>query len=227
MKKYEFTGETMKEFGVTFRRIRALREVKQGNNVIAIKGETGGWIAEEKNLAQAGNAWVYGDARVYGNAWVYGDAQVYGDARVSGNARVYGNAWVYGDARVYGDAWVYGDARVYGNARVYGDAQVYGDARVSGNARVYGDARVYDNALIIKPTDILTVGPIGSRDATTTFFRDKSGGISVVCGCFLGTLAEFAEKVTATHGDSKHAKAYRAAVELVKIQMDVKEVDAK
>ena len=179
MKKYEFTGETMKEFGVTFRRIRALREVKQGNNVIAIKGETGGWIAEEKNLAQAGNAWVYGDARVYGNAWVYGDAQV------------------------------------------------YGDARVSGNARVYGDARVYDNALIIKPTDILTVGPIGSRDATTTFFRDKSGGISVVCGCFLGTLAEFAEKVTATHGDSKHAKAYRAAVELVKIQMDVKEVDAK
>ena len=221
MKKYEFTGETMKEFGVTFRRIRALREVKQGNNVIAIKGETGGWIAEEKNLAQAGNAWVYGDARVYGNAWVYGDAQVYGDARVSGNARVYGNAGVYGDARVYGDAWVYGDARVYG------DAQVYGDARVSGNARVYGDARVYDNALIIKPTDILTVGPIGSRDATTTFFRDKSGGISVVCGCFLGTLAEFAEKVTATHGDSKHAKAYRAAVELVKIQMDVKEVDAK
>ena len=116
---------------------------------------------------------------------------------------------------------------MYGNARVYGDAQVYGDARVSGNARVYGDARVYDNALIIKPTDILTVGPIGSRDATTTFFRDKSGGISVVCGCFLGTLAEFAEKVTATHGDSKHAKAYRAAVELVKIQMDVKEVDAK
>ena len=89
-----------------------------------------------------------------------------------------------------------------------------------GNARVYGDAWVYGDAQIIKPTDILTVGPIGSRDATTTFFRDKSGGISVVCGCFIGTLDEFAEKVTATHGDNKHAKAYRAAVELAKVQME-------
>ena len=160
MKKYEFTGETMEKFGVTLRRIRALKDVKQGNNVIAIKGETGGWIAEEKNLSQDGNAWVSDDA------------------------------WVDGDARVSGNAWVYGDARVSGNAQ------------------------------IIKPTDILTVGPIGSRDATTTFFRDKSGGISVVCGCFLGTLSEFAEKVTATHGDSKHAKAYRAAVELAKVQME-------
>ena len=166
MKKYEFTGETIEKFGVTLQRIRALKDVKQGNNVIAIKGETGGWIAEEKNLSQDGYAWVSGNARVYGDAWV------------SGNARVSGNAWVYGDARVSG------------------------------------------NAQIIKPTDILTVGPIGSRDATTTFFRDKSGGISVVCGCFLGTLSEFAEKVTATHGDSKHAKAYRAAVELAKVQME-------
>lgn len=148
MKKYEFTGETIEKLGVPLQRIRALKDVKQGNNVIAIKGETGGWIAEEKNLSQSGNAWVSGDAQV------------------------------------------------------------------SGNARVSGDAK------IIKPTDILTVGPIGSCDATTTFFRDKSGGISVVCGCFLGTLDEFAEKVTATHGDSKHAKAYREAVEFAKVQME-------
>ena len=105
MKKYEFTGETIEKFGVTLQRIRALKDVKQGNNVIAIKGETGGWIAEEKNLSQDGYAWVSGNARVYGDAWV------------SGNARVSGNAWVYGDARVSG------------------------------------------NAQIIKPTDILTVGP--------------------------------------------------------------------
>ena len=172
MKKYEFTGEMIEKFGVTLRRIRALKDVKHGKNVIAIKGETGGWIAEEKNLSQDGNAWVYGNARVYGNA------------QVSGNALVYGNARVYGDAWVSGNAWVSGDAH------------------------------------IIKLTDILTVGPICSRDATTTFFRDKSGGISVVCGCFLGTLAEFAEKVTATHGDNKHAKAYRAAVEFAKVQME-------
>ena len=51
-------------------------------------GEFGGYIQDEYNLSQKGNAWVSGDAQVYGGAWVYGDA------RVSGNAQVYGNAWV-------------------------------------------------------------------------------------------------------------------------------------
>jgi hypothetical protein len=139
--KYEFTGEVKVVLGITLKQIRRLSDK-----------EFGGWIEEEKNLSQSGNAWVYGNAQVYGDAWVYGNAQVsgnaqvYGDARVYGDAWVYGNAQVYGDARVYGDAWVYGNAQVYGDARVSGNAWVYGDARVSGNAWVYGNARVYGNA---------------------------------------------------------------------------------
>ena len=105
MKKYELTDETIKIGGHTLHRIKALVDF---GNVKA--GDIGGWIEKEENLAQDGNAWVYGDARVSGNALVCGNARVSGDVRVSGNALVYGNALVCGNARVSGDARVSGNA---------------------------------------------------------------------------------------------------------------------
>ena len=115
-----------------------------------------------------------------------------------------GNAWVYGDARVSGDA------EVYGNAWVSGDARVYGNAEVSGDARVYGDAH------------FMVIGAIGSRFDFTTFFRNKENGISVKCGCFYGTIAEFRAKVTETHGtDTKFAKVYQAAADLAEMQIEL------
>lgn len=88
-----------------------------------------------------------------------------------------------------GDAWVSGDAWVYGNARVSGE---------------------YTHLLI---------GPIGSRESYTTFFTDKEKQIMVSCGCFEGTLDEFAAKVEEVHGDNRHGKAYKAAIEYVKAVM--------
>lgn len=82
-KKYEFTGEIKVVFGINFKQIRAII-----NFGCVVAGEIGGWIECEENLSQSGNAWVYGDARVYGNAWVSGDARVSGNASVSGNADV-------------------------------------------------------------------------------------------------------------------------------------------
>ena len=110
--KYELTKETVPWMGRTLYRIRATASFG-----IVIKGELGGFIESDKNLSTAGDAWVYGNARVWGDAQVYGNAQVWGDAQVYGNARVWGNAQVYGDAQVWGDA------QVCGNAQVYGDAQ--------------------------------------------------------------------------------------------------------
>ena len=152
-------------------------------------GDLGGWIEKEENLSQSGNAWVYG------NASVSGDARVYGDASVSGNASVYG------------------DARVYGNARVSGDASVYGDAEVYGNARVYG------NAEVCKIGAVFWIGAIGSRNRTTTFFRCKDGKIYVSCGCFLGDLEEFSDKVKQTHGDNEHGRVYMLAIEMAKARI--------
>lgn len=62
---------------------------------------------------------------------------------------------------------------------------------------------------------------IGSRNDFTTFFRDKDGEITVKCGCFLGKIDRFLEKVTLTHGNSKYALVYRAAVEVAKLQIDL------
>ena len=115
------------------------------------------------------------------------------------------NAWVCGNAEVYGDARVYGNARVYGDARVCGNAEVYGNARVCGNARVYGNA------------EVIWLSKIGSRLGTTTVFKCADDTVKVTCGCFSGTLDEFAQKVEETHGDNQYGREYKAFIELVKI----------
>ena len=202
MKKYELTSETKVFLGKTLYRIKAL---VQFGNVNA--GDLGGWIEKEENLSQSGNAWVSGDASVYGNA------------EVSGDASVSGNAWVYGNASVSGNAWVYGNAEVSGDARVYGNARVSGDASVYGDAEVYGNARVYGNAEVCKIGAVFWIGAIGSRNRTTTFFRCKDGKIYVSCGCFLGDLEEFSDKVKQTHGDNEHGRVYMLAIEMAKARI--------
>ena len=82
-----------------------------------------------------------------------------------------------------------------------------------GNARVYGNAWVYGNA------DYLLIGRIGSRFSFTTFFKNKDKGITVSCGCFLGTIAEFRAKVSDTHGNNKHAKIYNLAADMAELQI--------
>ena len=156
-------------------------------------GELGGWIEKEENLSHEGKAWVCGDAEVWGNAKVCGDAEVWGNAKVCG------------------------DAEVWGNAKVWGNAEVCGDAKVWGNAEVCGDAEVF------LASHVLVMGSVGSRNDFTTFFRDKDNEITVKCGCFLGKIDKFLEKVTQTHGNNKYALVYRAAVEVAKLQIELTE----
>ena len=116
-----------------------------------------------------------------------------------------------------GKAWVCGDAEVWGNAKVCGDAEVWGNAKVWGNAEVCGDAEVF------LASHVLVMGSVGSRNDFTTFFRDKDNEITVKCGCFLGKIDKFLEKVTQTHGNNKYALVYRAAVEVAKLQIELTE----
>ena len=154
---------------------------------IVSAGTLGGFIESEKNLSHNCEAWVFGDARVSGDAWVSGNASVFGDARVSGNARV------SGEARVFGDAWV------------------------SGNASVFGDARVSGEAKIHEPSDIALIKGFGSEFRATSFFRCVDGFVRCQCGCFYGTIDEFRSKVRETHGDSKYAKEYLMAADLMEL----------
>lgn len=223
-KKYIMTNETKTlEDGTILHRIKAVKDFGDVK-----KGYLGGWIEKEENLSHERNCWVYGNAQAYGSARVFGCARVYDRARVNGNAHVYDDVWVYGTAEVSGNARVAGDARVLENARVYGDAWVYGTAYVSGDAHVYGDAEVFEsayvtcdaqvfgdaqiynetkiaqNAMISSTSDYILVGPIGSRGGLTTFYKNKDGGISVSCGCFVGTLDEFKERVKLVYADSEY-----------------------
>lgn len=90
-----------------------------------------------------------------------------------------------------------------------------------GKAWVWGNAKVWGNAEVFSASHVLVIGAIGSRNDFTTFYRDKDNEITVKCGCFLGKIDRFLEKVTQTHGDSKYALVYRAAVEVAKLQIDL------
>jgi hypothetical protein len=191
MKHFKLTSETK----INFLGIRLFRIECTVDCKWAKVGEKGGWVEKEENIS--GDAWVSDNARVYGNAEVSDNARVYGNAEVSGNARVYGNAEVSDNARVYGNAEVSDNAWVSGNARVYGDAWVSGDA------------------------DYCCFQSFGSRYGTTTVFKQKDGSLLISCGCFSGTLEEFATKVELTHGDNEFGKVYKAIIELIKIRFGI------
>lgn len=142
-KKYKLTDETINLNGATLYRIEALKDFGEIK-----KGDKGGFIESENNLAHEGDAWVSDNAHVYGDACVFDNARVYNNAFVSGYAQVYGNAFVYGNAWLYDNTRVCDYAWVSDNARVYGDANVCDDSSVFGSACVYGNARVCRDALV-------------------------------------------------------------------------------
>ena len=69
-------------------------------------------------------------------------------------------------------------------------------------------------------SDVLMVGPIGSRNGYTTIYNTNKG-VFVTCGCFRGTLDEFTKKVEETHGDNNHARDYKALVEFAKVKFEL------
>ena len=117
-----------------------------------------------------------------------------------------------------GLCWVFDNGCVFGDARVSGNGRVYGNGQVSGNGRVSGDAKVCGDMAIQRTRDYLTFGPAGSRNDITTFGSDANGSVLVCCGCFYGTLEEFAMAVEEKHGNDKFGEEYRAAIELAKVR---------
>ena len=197
-KKYKLTDETINLNGATLYRIEALKDFGEIK-----KGDKGGFIESENNLAHEGNAWVSDNARVYGDACVFDNAQVYGNAFVSGYAQVYGNAFVYGNAwasdnaRLCGYAWVSDNARVYGDANVCDDSSVFGSALVYDNAHVYGDALVRGyacvcgDAEISNKSDYIVFQNWWSSGRYFTWTRSNN---MWSVGCFYGTGEELIKK---------------------------------
>ena len=70
---------------------------------------------------------------------------------------------------------------------------------------------------------IIRVGPLGSR-GDELYAVAWEDGPRVKTGCFWGTAEEFLTAVGETHGDNKHARAYRAAAELIRVWAAAEEV---
>lgn len=197
-KKYKLTDETINLNGATLYRIEALKDFGEIK-----KGDKGGFIESENNLAHEGDAWVsdnahvYGDACVFDNARVYNNAFVSGYAQVYGNAFVYGNAWLYDNTRVCDYAWVADNARVYGDANVCDDSSVFGSACVYDNARVCGDALVRGyacvcgDAEISNKSDYIVFQNWWSSGRYFTWTRSNN---MWSVGCFYGTGEELIKK---------------------------------
>lgn len=197
-KKYKLTDETINLNGATLYRIEALKDFGEIK-----KGDKGGFIESENNLAHEGDAWVsdnahvYGDACVFDNARVYNNAFVSGYAQVYGNAFVYGNAWLYDNTRVCDYAWIADNARVYGDANVCDDSSVFGSACVYDNARVCGDALVRGyacvcgDAEISNKSDYIVFQNWWSSGRYFTWTRSNN---MWSVGCFYGTGEELIKK---------------------------------
>jgi hypothetical protein len=76
------------------------------------------------------------------------------------------------------------------------------------------DADLRDAGKIKSVDDILLIGPIGSRADYTHIYRTDKG-VYVKCGCFFGTVDEFASKVKDTHGNNKYANQYFKVIDFV------------
>ena len=173
-KKYKLTEETLEIDGIILHRIIALKDFYGVK-----KGDLGGFVEKESNLAHDYNCWIYNDAIARGNAMVYG------------NAIVYGNAEVYDDAKVYGNAEVYGDAEVYCDATVCGNAKIYGEATVCSNAKVCGEAMVYGEEKVKKKSDYIVFKNWWSSGIYFTWTRSND---MWSVGCFYGTGEELIKK---------------------------------
>ena len=129
--KYELLiDDTIVFFGVQLFRIKALISFEGVK-----KGDVGGYVENEKNLSQYGNAWVSGNAKVYGDAEVSGNAWVSGNAKVSGDADyiVFKNNWSSGRYFTYTKSnkkWKVGC--FYGNSEELVE-KAYKDSKKSGD----------------------------------------------------------------------------------------------
>lgn len=229
-KKYKLTNQTMLFKDRTLYRIQAL--INFGD---VEAGDLGGWIESEENLSQNGNCWIYDEAKVYDKAKVFDSAKIYDYGEVYGNAYVhdyaiikdkakaYGNAWILNGAVVCDEAYIQNNACICNNAMVCGDSTIY-DAFIGGCAVVNSDIKYNSiiklDADIHSSNDFITIGPIGSRNGITTFFKCKEGDIGVSCGCFSGYIDEFLYAVKKTHYGTNYEEEYIKATEFAKSALD-------
>ena len=180
-KKYEILYDlNCTSYGRKVYRIRSLRNF---SNVKV--GDVGGFVASEENLSQDGNCWVYDDAIVHDHALIRGDAAICDHSRIYDYSIIRDRATVCGYAIIRGHTSIYDLAIV----RSYDSGYPF---------FIHGCAVIRGSVIVEKSSEILSIGPLGSRNAYTTFVK-QNNEIFVTCGCFYGDIDKFEERVLKTY----------------------------
>ena len=178
----------------------------------------GGWVAKTARVNKS--AYVEENAVVCGCATVHKEARIFDEAMVSGFAMIYNGASIYDNAQVKDRAIVGQNATIQdeviikGNALIEEGVVIQGDAKISGNAFIGKRAQLAGNAVATKPDSVIIIGPIGSRMDNTTYAMESD---TIICGCFIGTLDEFEERVKKRHRNNKYAKQYMAMIAMLRV----------
>lgn len=147
-----------------------------------------------------------------------------------GNCCSFGECCKFGDNCSFDECCSFGSYQKFGVSCDFGNNCSFGECCNFGNncsldiSCTFGDKCSFGNNLKFKNTQenvdrILKIDRIGSREDCTYFFKTINN-IYVHCGCFLGTIIEFEEKVNKTHVDNEqYLNEYLKAIEYVKAIM--------
>lgn len=219
----------------TLYRIQALKSFSD-----VAEGDFGGYVQSYDNLSQTDNCWIYENAKVIDRAAIYDNAKVHHEAVIKDDAQIFQDAYIgcsaiisdfaivtdkttvncnvkiKNNAKIQDMAIVMDKAVIKGNAIINGNAIICGNAIVSNRSVITGNAVIYGEVNIENTTDVLVIGPIGSRERYTTFIKQPDN-IYVRCGCFFDNIDNFAKEVTRRHETNNHAINYMSAIDFVKI----------
>lgn len=178
-------------------------------------------------MSQKDLCWIYPDAYACEESSIRGDAKLHARVIASGKCVISGKAILSGTIHVSDCACITGSPRIeniykYSSMIIGGNTSISSDAVLqTSNIKLYRE-RFKKNAQIFREVDYLCAGPIGSRYDYTTFYRTKNQGIWVCCGCFNGSINEFAKAVRKTHPvGSQFRDEYLNAIRLAKSKLDI------
>lgn len=197
---------------------RVLNKARVGNNA-----QIRDHAIVMNNACVFSNAIIQNFAIIENNALVGDDVEISGCTRVSHNAQIQGGAKIDNYSKIYDNAAINGNVMIGGSVSIHGYTVIDGNVMINSNGsgviEITGNAHLQDGAKITDRNHMFVIGPIGSRNDYTTFYKNKDNGITVSCGCFTGDIETFLERVIETHGCSKHAQVYRRATEIAILQI--------
>ena len=207
-KKYELTNETITFDGHTLYRIKACKDFTLDSGVIIKKGNLGGYVESEKNLSQAGNSWVFDNAKVFSKA------------EVIENAIAFGNAVVCDNSLLRGSAIVCNNAIVRESSHICDNAIIRDNAVVGNGVKVYGCADINANAYINEQYHFLSVGPIGN-DENITFYHSKSGETFINSNWYIGPAENFFNSFWNLYPENLcYKEEYQLSIQLAKLHIE-------